>query len=130
MHRPLPCAESNAYRALGSPRPDAGRFRRGTDRQNLVRGVEPPTVSRPSNYSSRAIGHKGGKDEAWLVLDAKPYAVIGLELRREVSRDELRAASLSGAFVLGRWTGDSIRTVNAPAAASRMTREPNTTLAD
>lgn len=52
----------------------------------------------PNDAAARAIGHKRGKDEAWLVLDAEPGAVIGLGLRREVSKDELRAAALSGAI--------------------------------
>lgn len=50
----------------------------------------------PDDAAARAIGHKRGKDEAWLVLDAEPDAMIGLGLRREVSKDELRAAALSG----------------------------------
>lgn len=52
----------------------------------------------PDDEAARAIGHKRGKDEAWLVLDAAPDAVIGLGLKREVSKDELRAAALSGAI--------------------------------
>lgn len=50
----------------------------------------------PDDEAARAIGHRRGKDEAWLVLDAEPEAVIGLGLRRKVSKDELRAAALSG----------------------------------
>lgn len=50
----------------------------------------------PDDEAAQAIGHKRGKDEAWLVLDAEPDAVIGLGLKREVSKNELRAAALSG----------------------------------
>ena len=52
----------------------------------------------PDDAAARAIGHQRGKDEAWLVLDAEPGAVIGLGLRHQVSREELRAAALSGAI--------------------------------
>lgn len=52
----------------------------------------------PNDAAALAIGHKRGKDEAWLVLDAEPGAVIGLGLRHEVPRDELRAAARSGAI--------------------------------
>lgn len=50
----------------------------------------------PGNEAARAMGHKRGKDEAWLVLDAEPEAVIGLGLKRAVSKKELRDAALSG----------------------------------
>ena len=50
----------------------------------------------PDDAVARAIGLPRGKDEAWLVLDAAPDAVIGLGLKREVSKDELRAAALDG----------------------------------
>ncbi len=39
-----------------------------------------------------------GKDEAWLVLDAEPGAVIGLGLRRPVAADALREAALDGSI--------------------------------
>jgi len=52
----------------------------------------------PDDVAAQAIGHKRGKDEAWLVLDAEPGAVIGLGLTREVNKAELREAALSGAI--------------------------------
>lgn len=50
----------------------------------------------PGDEAAKARGYKRGKDEAWLVLDAEPGATIGIGLTREISRDELRAAALSG----------------------------------
>lgn len=52
----------------------------------------------PDDAAARARGHAHGKDEAWLVLDAEPGAVIGLGLRREASAAELRAAALDGSI--------------------------------
>jgi mannose-6-phosphate isomerase len=52
----------------------------------------------PDDAAARTRGHACGKDEAWLVLDAEPGAVIGLGLTREVSRDALRAAALDGSI--------------------------------
>ena len=39
-----------------------------------------------------------GKEECWLVVDAEPGATIGLGLKREVGKDELRAAALDGSI--------------------------------
>jgi mannose-6-phosphate isomerase len=50
----------------------------------------------PGDDAARACGYKRGKDEAWLVVHAEPGAVIGLGLKREVSRAELVLASVSG----------------------------------
>ncbi|MGZ8350619.1 MAG: class I mannose-6-phosphate isomerase [Allosphingosinicella sp.] len=50
----------------------------------------------PDDAAARAAGHRHGKDEAWIVLQADPGATIGLGLRRPLSRDELRAAALDG----------------------------------
>jgi mannose-6-phosphate isomerase len=50
----------------------------------------------PDGEAARAAGHRRGKDEAWLVLEAEPGARIGLGLRREVSPDSLRAAIETG----------------------------------
>lgn len=50
----------------------------------------------PDDSAARAAGHMRGKDEAWLVLEAEPDARIGLGLRQEVSREELRAAITVG----------------------------------
>ncbi|MGE3396758.1 MAG: class I mannose-6-phosphate isomerase, partial [Sphingomonas sp.] len=52
----------------------------------------------PDDAAARAIGHARGKDEAWLVLGAAPYSVIGLGLNRTVDREELRASALSGSI--------------------------------
>ncbi|MDQ4088320.1 MAG: class I mannose-6-phosphate isomerase, partial [Pseudomonadota bacterium] len=52
----------------------------------------------PDDARARAEGYPHGKDEAWLVLDAEPGAVIGLGLKRELSRDALRAAALDGSI--------------------------------
>lgn len=37
-----------------------------------------------------------GKEECWLILDAKPDAKLAAGFRREVSQDEMRAAALDG----------------------------------
>jgi mannose-6-phosphate isomerase len=52
----------------------------------------------PGDEAARAAGHRQGKDEAWVILEAEPDARIGLGLRHEVSRDELRAAALDGSI--------------------------------
>jgi mannose-6-phosphate isomerase len=50
----------------------------------------------PDDQAARARGHERGKDEAWYILSAEPGAAIGLGLTRNVSKEELRAASLDG----------------------------------
>jgi mannose-6-phosphate isomerase len=50
----------------------------------------------PDGEAARATGHRRGKDEAWLVLEAEPGARIGLGLKREVSPVELRSAIEEG----------------------------------
>lgn len=50
----------------------------------------------PDDEAARADGHARGKDEAWLVISADPGAVIGIGLRRTLSKQELRAAALDG----------------------------------
>lgn len=52
----------------------------------------------PDDAAAQAIGHKRGKDEAWLVLGAEPEAKIGLGLTRAADKKELREAALSGAI--------------------------------
>ena len=52
----------------------------------------------PGDAAARASGYPRGKDEAWLVLAAEPQATIALGLKREVSRDALRAAALDGSI--------------------------------
>ncbi|HEX9932522.1 MAG TPA: class I mannose-6-phosphate isomerase [Allosphingosinicella sp.] len=50
----------------------------------------------PDDGQARRRGLRSGKDEAWLILDAEPGATIGMGLVREIGREELRAAALSG----------------------------------
>ena len=52
----------------------------------------------PDDTAARAAGHACGKDEAWLVLDAAPGAVIGLGPRRPVAREALRRAACDGSI--------------------------------
>ena len=50
----------------------------------------------PDDEKARARGLAQGKSECWLILDAMPGAVVGLGLKREVTREALRAAALDG----------------------------------
>jgi mannose-6-phosphate isomerase len=50
----------------------------------------------PDDASARAAGHPCGKEEAWLIVDAEPGAVIGMGLCEETGRKELRSAALDG----------------------------------
>jgi mannose-6-phosphate isomerase len=50
----------------------------------------------PDDEAAREKGHKRGKDEAWLVLDADPEGTIGVGLKERLSSDALRQAALSG----------------------------------
>ena len=50
----------------------------------------------PDDEAGRARGYRSGKDEAWFILGAEPGAVIGLGLKRPVSKEALRAAALDG----------------------------------
>jgi mannose-6-phosphate isomerase len=50
----------------------------------------------PDDEAARQHGFARGKEEAWLVLDADPGAVIGLGLRHEVDRPALREAAIDG----------------------------------
>ncbi|HEX8640306.1 MAG TPA: class I mannose-6-phosphate isomerase [Allosphingosinicella sp.] len=52
----------------------------------------------PDDAAAKAAGHPGGKDEAWLVIDAEPGAVIGLGLKRRISKARLREAALDGSI--------------------------------
>jgi len=52
----------------------------------------------PSDETAQARGHAHGKEECWLVVDAKPDARIGIGLREPISADELRAAALDGSI--------------------------------
>lgn len=58
----------------------------------------------PDDEAARALGHRRGKDEAWVIVAAEPGARIGLGLTRSVTREELRAAALDGSIErLVRW---------------------------
>jgi mannose-6-phosphate isomerase len=52
----------------------------------------------PDDEAARRQGWPCGKDEAWYILEAEPDAVIGLGLRRKVTRDELKAAARDGSI--------------------------------
>lgn len=52
----------------------------------------------PDDEAARRAGHERGKEEAWLVLDADPGAVIGVGLTRPVGKEELRRAALDGSI--------------------------------
>jgi mannose-6-phosphate isomerase len=50
----------------------------------------------PDEQAARARGEKGGKDEAWLVLDAEPGATIGIGVRHPLDKAALREAACDG----------------------------------
>ena len=52
----------------------------------------------PDDEAAKAAGYRRGKDEAWLVLDAEPEAVIGLGFIEPLSKEALRAAALDGSL--------------------------------
>lgn len=52
----------------------------------------------PDDALAAEHGHKRGKDEAWLILDAEPGATLGVGLSRDLQPDELRAAALDGSI--------------------------------
>lgn len=52
----------------------------------------------PDERGAGARGLPCGKDEAWLILDAEPGAVIGLGLDHAVESGELRQAALDGSI--------------------------------
>jgi mannose-6-phosphate isomerase len=52
----------------------------------------------PDDRAAQAAGHKRGKDEAWVVLDAEPTSTVALGTTRKVTRDELRDAALDGSI--------------------------------
>jgi mannose-6-phosphate isomerase len=53
----------------------------------------------PNDQQARARGLLRGKSECWTILDAEAGATLGLGLKRDVSRDELRAAAVDGSIV-------------------------------
>jgi mannose-6-phosphate isomerase len=52
----------------------------------------------PDDRQAKQRGLASGKAECWYILDAEPGATIGLGLRREVSKEELRSAALDGSM--------------------------------
>lgn len=52
----------------------------------------------PDDAQARARGHRSGKEECWLILDAEPGAVLGIGLTGSVDSDALRAAALDGSI--------------------------------
>ena len=50
----------------------------------------------PDDAPARAAGHQHGKDEAWLVLAARPDSVIALGPARPTTAEALRAAARAG----------------------------------
>jgi mannose-6-phosphate isomerase len=52
----------------------------------------------PDDEQARARGLAHGKSECWYILDADPDATLGLGLKREVGKDELREAALDGSI--------------------------------
>jgi mannose-6-phosphate isomerase len=52
----------------------------------------------PDDAAAHARGLASGKSECWYIIDAEPGAVLGLGLKREVSKDALRAAAEDGSI--------------------------------
>lgn len=52
----------------------------------------------PNDEQAQARGLPRGKSECWYIIDAEPAATLGLGLTHEVSKDELRTASLGGSI--------------------------------
>jgi mannose-6-phosphate isomerase len=52
----------------------------------------------PNDEQARARGLPQGKSECWYILDAEAGATLGLGLKREVGKDELREAALDGSI--------------------------------
>lgn len=52
----------------------------------------------PDDVAARARGHRCGKDEAWIILDAEPGATVALGTNRPLTHDELRTAALDGSI--------------------------------
>jgi mannose-6-phosphate isomerase len=60
---------------------------------------EPLSVQvHPNDEQAQLHGFARGKAECWFVIDAKPGAMIGLGLSREMTRGELREAALDGSI--------------------------------
>lgn len=52
----------------------------------------------PNDDQARARGLPRGKSECWYILDAEPGATLGLGLKSEVPKEELRAAAVDGSI--------------------------------
>ena len=52
----------------------------------------------PDDAQARERGLAQGKSECWYILDAEPGATLGLGLKREIGKDELREAALDGSI--------------------------------
>lgn len=52
----------------------------------------------PDDAQARERGLAQGKSECWTILDAEPGAKLGLGLKEQVTRAELRAAALDGSI--------------------------------
>jgi mannose-6-phosphate isomerase len=63
----------------------------------------------PDDEQARCMGALRGKEECWLILEAEPDAHYGIGFKREVSREELKAAALDGSIVdLMDWRSASV----------------------
>lgn len=52
----------------------------------------------PDDEQARSRGLSQGKSECWTILEAEPGARLGLGLKRNVDKEELRAAALDGSI--------------------------------
>jgi mannose-6-phosphate isomerase len=52
----------------------------------------------PNDLQAQGRGLKRGKSECWYILEAEPGATLGLGLKHEISKDELRSAALDGSI--------------------------------
>lgn len=50
----------------------------------------------PNDTQAQQYGLSSGKEECWIITDAKPGAVLGMGTKRPLDADELRSLSLSG----------------------------------
>jgi len=53
----------------------------------------------PDDVAAQAAGYPRGKEECWLVLDAKPDAELGVGLVAETTREAVHDAALDGTIV-------------------------------
>jgi mannose-6-phosphate isomerase len=52
----------------------------------------------PDDAQARARGLQHGKSECWYILEAQPGATLGLGLKNELSKEQLRAAATDGSI--------------------------------